>query len=192
MSNSNLLTAAIDLGSNSFRLLIAEITATGLTPLVNDLETVRLAEKLADTGKLCPSAINRGLKTITFFSETLGRFPPMPLRICGTAALRLSKNNADFIQPAESIINQAIEIISADQEAEFAMHGSTLGLNLPERQTICLIDAGGGSTEVIFFTFTNHRTKASYKLSMPIGAVSLTEKFDNTSRTDRSDGLLAE
>lgn len=169
--------AAIDLGSNSFRLLIAEFKQDeGLllnNILVDELRPVRLNENLQQSGRLSARAISRGLAVCRLFAERLNQFAPTSLRICGTEALRSATNSYDFITAAQKLLPVKIEILNAAEEAELTLRGCIGGLVTEDNIPALLVDAGGGSTELIIAE--PHGTPEI--CSLPIGAVNLTESF---------------
>ena len=165
--------AAIDFGTNSFRLLIAEPTSTGYRTLVNTLSAVRLGDTLNSSGRLSQAAISRGLECVADFAELTSRYTGITIRACGTAALRDAANSHEFTKPAAKILNTVIEIIPAEQEAELSLQGCLAGLGTI-RHPVCVIDAGGGSTE---FVFQHEAAQPATSFSIPAGAVTLTERF---------------
>ncbi len=188
------LCAAIDLGSNSFRLLVAETDGTTITPLHKDLETVRLAEGLQPTKKLTDRAIDRSLAALKRFSKTLTQFAPQKIRVCGTAALRVATNRDDFIGKAEQIVNCKIEIIQGEEEASLSLSGVLSAVTFNRHAPNMVIDVGGGSTEIIV-TESSKSTKRNALIprnlcsaSFPVGAVSMTEQF-LTNFANESEGL---
>ena len=182
MENNSNLAGAIDLGTNSFRLLIAEVKGAEFNPLAKELLVPRLGEDLGKTGKLTPAAVARAISSINKFVRIIKRYPPMPLRVCGTAALRAAANSAEFIKEAEKVLDNKIEVISPTIEAALSMKGCLAGVG--RRQgPICLVDAGGGSTEIIIAPSSPAMSDQSavtdplFSISVPAGAVSLTEEF---------------
>ncbi len=159
--------AAIDLGTNSFRLLIAAIRPDGtLEPLAKELRTVRLGQNLHATGQLSPAAISRGLDALSRFAEHLAAYRPHRMRVCATHALRRATNRAAFLSEAEHLLGQAVEVIDGHTEATLALAGvrQAMGGDAP----LLVADVGGGSSELIW---------EGGVTSLPIGAVNLTERF---------------
>jgi exopolyphosphatase/guanosine-5'-triphosphate,3'-diphosphate pyrophosphatase len=177
------LCAAIDLGSNSFRLLVAETCGTTITPIHKDLQTVRLAEGLQPTCLLQKKAINRSLTALSKFAKTLAYFAPQKTRVCGTAALRIAKNSPEFIDQAEKIIGYPIEIVQGEEEASLSLSGVLSALSPDNNNPGMVVDVGGGSTEIIIPEQSKLTKTAPSPLSsvcaasFPVGAVSMTEQF---------------
>ncbi len=167
--------AAIDLGSNSFRLLAVSGQSAKWPPgriLLDTCCQTRLGEELTTTGGLSAAARRRGLAACREFARQLRKLPVMPLRACGTQALRQAGNSREFIQEAEEILPCRIEILSPEQEAAYTLLGCQAGQKGGSRPLL-LVDAGGGSTEIIL---ARCRQKLLIR-SLPIGAVNLTERF---------------
>lgn len=165
--------AGIDLGSNSFRLLIAEVGEKCFSPLVKELITVRLGEDLSSTGRLSSAAMERGRNALGIFAEFLNRYRPNTCRVCGTHALRDATNSELFVQDARVILGKDISILTGAEEATLSFQGVMFfqggRLGLP-----CLVaDVGGGSSEFVFAESPNQEPAIA---SIPLGAVSLTEK----------------
>jgi exopolyphosphatase/guanosine-5'-triphosphate,3'-diphosphate pyrophosphatase len=159
--------AAIDLGSNSFRLLIAALSPDGeLQPLAKELITVRLGENLHATGSLCPAAMARGRAALARFAERLDKHHPRRLGVCATHALRVAANRAEFLAEAARLLGQPVEVIDGHAEAALALAGvyHAVGAGTP----LIVADVGGGSSELIW---------EQGVVSLAIGAVNLTERF---------------
>lgn len=159
--------AAIDLGTNSFRLLIAELTHEGtLRPLAKELITVRLGQDLHTTGNLCPEAMERGLAALSRFASRLDALRPVRLRACATHALRVARNRDLFLTEAARRLGQPVEVIDGHTEAILALAGvrHAVGHETP----LILADVGGGSSELIW---------EQGAMSLPLGTVTLTERF---------------
>ncbi len=140
--------AAVDLGSNSFRLEIARVDGDLLYP-VDDLKAaVRLAAGLGADKRLDAAAFARGLSALAGFAERLQGFPPEAVRAVGTNALRVARNAPEFVLQGQAILGHPIEIVSGREEARLIYLGVAHAVPEPHRQTF-VIDIGGGSTEVI-------------------------------------------
>lgn len=161
------LHAAIDLGSNSFRLLIAVWSPDGrLHPLAKELITVRLGQNLHATGHLSPAAMERGLAALARFADLLRAYQPQRLRICATHALRVAANRETFLAEAARLLGQPVEVIDGHAEAALALAGVRQGIG--HDTSLMVADVGGGSSELIW---------GDGVISLPIGAVNLTERF---------------
>ena len=147
MPGSSPLYAAIDLGSNSFHMLVVRNVSGAVRAVSRVKRKVKLAQGLDENNLLSEEAIQRGLDCIRLFAEQLKDIPDHNIRIVATATLRLAKNSSDFIQRAEKILEHGIEIISGEEEARTIYHGvvSTSSAS----GNILVIDIGGASTELI-------------------------------------------
>ena len=123
MPGSSPLYAAIDLGSNSFHMLVVRNVSGAVRAVSRVKRKVKLAQGLDENNLLSEEAIQRGLDCIRLFAEQLKDIPDQNIRIVATATLRLAKNSSDFIQRAEKILEHGIEIISGEEEARTIYHG---------------------------------------------------------------------
>lgn len=136
--------AALDLGSNSFHLLIAGVDEHGWRPQLRLGEKIQLAAGLQD-GYLKLSAIERGLDCLRRFVPHIRNLAPGELRAVGTHTLRVARNRDLFIVPAQRILGHPLDIISGEQEAELVYRGVA---DTAQAQPQLVIDVGGGSTEL--------------------------------------------
>lgn len=147
MSGSSPLYAAIDLGSNSFHMLVVRNVEGAVRAVSRVKRKVRLASGLDANNYLSDEAINRGLDCLRLFAEQLEDIPIENVRIVGTATLRLAKNSQEFVSKAEKILKQPVEIISGDTEARTIYYG-VISTSSGEGNNLVL-DIGGASTEII-------------------------------------------
>ena len=140
--------AAVDLGSNSFRLQIARVENDQLYMLDSLREPVRLAAGLTDDKRLDKAAQQRALVCLQRFGERLRELPREAVRVVGTNALRVAKNAAEFLQLAEAALGFPIEIIAGREEARLIYLGVAQGLPQTDAKRM-VMDIGGGSTEFI-------------------------------------------
>lgn len=142
------LIAAIDLGSNSFRLQVGKIVNDQIYPLDGLKEPVRLAAGLTADRTLDDAALERALAALSRFNERLRGFPPGSVRAVATNTLRVAKNARSFLNQAERVLGVPIEVISGREEARLIYVGVAHTLPDPHRQQL-VVDIGGGSTEFI-------------------------------------------
>ena len=182
--------ASIDLGSNTFRLLVAACSAGNLQVLEKKLATVRLGSGLGEK-LLHERLMEKGFEVLRDFSRLLAHYQPGSIRICGTEALRQAKNSRIFLQKAEKILQHRIDIISGEEEAHLSLTGALSGYNGPLSGTFLLVDVGGASTELILSDPATGKTRIE---SMGLGVIGLTEKFTSELQPDTApmDILLAE
>lgn len=140
--------AAVDLGSNSFRLQIARVEGEQLYMLDGLREPVRLAAGLTADNYLEEGAQQRALAALARFSERLRNLPPEAVRVVGTNSLRVAENAAEFIVKAEQALGFPIEVIYGREEARLIYVGVAHGLPQSD-DNLLVMDIGGGSTEFI-------------------------------------------
>ena len=150
--NDSDLVAAVDLGSNSFRMLVAQATNTAsgtqLRPIDTLRETVRLAAGLTDNKLLGNDAYQRGLAAMHRFGERIRGFDPSRVRAVATNTLRVAKNAQQFVQDAEKALGFPIEVIAGVEEARLIYIGAAHEVPAVQGNRL-VVDIGGGSTELI-------------------------------------------
>lgn len=166
------LIAAIDLGSNSFRLQVGRIVDDQIYPLDGIKVPVRLAAGLSAERLLDQPAQERGLAALARFSERLRGFNPDAVRAVATNTLRAAKNARRFLVEAEKTLGVPIEIISGQEEARLIYVGVAHTLPKPECQKL-IVDIGGGSTEFII----GRDFKPLHLSSLYMGSVSYSLRF---------------
>ena len=170
--------AALDLGSNSFHLAVAEFDGHTLRVISRLKEKVQLAAGLDKEGMLSAEAIERGLNCLKLFSDRIQDIAPEYVAIVGTYTLRKAQNAADFIKQAESILNHPIDILPGREEARLIYDG--VSHNHPDLKRALVIDIGGGSTEVILGeNFTSEILD-----SLEVGCVTTKKCFPNNQITE--------
>ncbi len=169
------IACGVDIGSNSFRLLVAEIEHGRLRPLAHDLVTVRLGEGLGKSGRLAPAAMLRAEAALARFAGIMATYPLHSVRACATHAVRMAANRDEFLQRSEALAGMRIEVLSGEEEAYLALLGVLSALPKKQRHyPLLLVDMGGGSTELILQATA---VSASRAISLALGAVGLTEEF---------------
>ncbi|HKD15648.1 MAG TPA: Ppx/GppA phosphatase family protein [Candidatus Angelobacter sp.] len=164
--------AAVDIGSNSVRLSIAELRNGRLVPLHQDREVTRLGEGVFRSGNLDPQAMARSLKALRRFHRTVQSYAVDQTRVLATSAMRESNNAHIFAEWVRAATGWKIEVISGPEEGRLIHLG--VQQNLRRRPSrLLLIDLGGGSCELTFSTAGHIREI----VSLPLGAVRLTQEF---------------
>ena len=164
--------AAIDLGSNSFHMVVAREEAHAITILDRERDMVRLAGGLDRNDRIMPEARERALACLARFGERLRGLEPDNVRIVGTNALRKAENSRQFIAKAEKALGFSIEIISGVEEARLIYLGAAQTLQ-GDRGRRMVVDIGGGSTEII----VADKNDPVLLESLYMGCVSSSEKF---------------
>jgi len=152
LSNSADLVAAVDLGSNSFRMLVAQAvntpSGTQLRPIDTLRESVRLAAGLTENKLLGNDAYQRGLTAIRRFGERIRGFDPANVRAVATNTLRVAKNAQQFVDDAQEALGFPIEVIAGVEEARLIYIGAAHEVQAIQGNRL-VVDIGGGSTEFI-------------------------------------------
>ena len=163
--------AAIDLGSNSFHLVLAKTTQQGVDIFAHHGEKVQLAAGIDAQLKLQDDAMQRGFACLKRFAQYTRDLPQGAVRIVGTSSLRVAHNRQRFIEQAEQILGHRIDIISGREEARLIYLSVAHTLHCPEKRLV--IDIGGGSTEFII----GQKFATQLRDSLQIGCVSLSQRF---------------
>lgn len=178
------LLAAVDLGSNSFRLLIGRVETSALgqqiRPLDSLKESVRLAAGLDAQGMIDADAQKRALGALHRFGERLRSFSPDAVRAVGTNTLRVARNAARFMATAEAALGFPIEVIAGREEARLIYTGAAHALPTDGSHRL-VVDIGGGSTECI----VGADYDAALLESAGVGCVSLSRRFFPDGNVDR-------
>lgn len=180
MQNGTLL-AAIDLGSNSFRLEIGRYQGGHIERMEYLKETVRQGAGLDENKVLNPAAMQRGWDCLARFAERLHGFKKQQVRAVATQTLREARNREEFLKQAQTILGFAIEVVSGQEEARLIYQGVSRLLPQSDEKRL-VVDIGGRSTEMILGQGYEARNMESYRL----GSVAWTHKY-----FDRGDFSLA-
>ena len=171
--------AALDLGTNNCRLLVARpnIHGDGFRVVDAFSRIVRLGERVAETGLLSPAAIERTLRALRVCSDKMGRCGVTRARGVATEACRRADNCEEFLDLVKGETGLALDIITTGEEAELALIGSAPLLNGDVRYAL-VFDIGGGSTELMFVELTAPgRPHVLNVTSLPCGVVNLSERY---------------
>ncbi len=173
--------AALDLGSNSFHMLIAERDGQHFRIVERFSEKVQLGEGVATTGKVCEIARARAAVCLAHFREAIDRHPVTALAAVGTKTFRTASNIGPLLHDAQQL-GFHIEIISGEREAELIYRGVASQLPDSNEQRL-VIDIGGGSTE---FAIGHNRTPLLLR-SLDLGCVSWRDRFFSSGSVDKED-----
>jgi exopolyphosphatase / guanosine-5'-triphosphate,3'-diphosphate pyrophosphatase len=174
------LIAAVDLGSNSFRLQVGRVVGNQIYPLDGLKETVRLAAGITPEKTLDAAAQLRAIEALSRFGERLRGFAPGAVRAVATNSLRVAKNADAFLPEAEAALGFPIEIIAGREEARLIYLGVAHTLPNPDTQQL-VMDIGGGSTEFI----VGRNFKPLQLESLYMGCVGFSLKFFPGGRVDK-------
>src|SRR3989441_3860732 len=172
--------ATIDLGTNTVRLLVADIAAAGRwKTVVQDQRVTRLGEGLRASGRLAETPMNRTAATVTEYARRAREAGADALRIIATSAVRDAANGREFAIAVERASGQAVEIVSGEEEARLTIRGIVAGLGTAQGRLLAF-DIGGGSTEYILA----HAGRAQTATRLRLRAGPLSERFPCPMRVD--------
>ena len=162
--------AVIDCGTNSIRLLIAEISGSNFKEVIRTMEIVRLGQGVDENKAFHPDAINRTLLAVKSFKEIIDKNKVDKIRFCATSATRDATNRNLFIDGVRDILNVQVEVIPGEEEAALSFTGATYQLDQGSGPFL-VVDIGGGSTEFVY----GDKKVISAK-SVNIGCVRMSER----------------
>ncbi|HEX6077132.1 MAG TPA: Ppx/GppA phosphatase family protein [Micromonosporaceae bacterium] len=163
--------AAIDCGTNSVRLLVADLDAGRLTDVVRRMEIVRLGQGVDRTGRLAADALARTGKALADYAAQIRELDAERVRTVATSATRDASNAAEFREMVTGTLGVEPEVITGAQEAHLSFTGAVRGLPDRAEPPYLVVDIGGGSTE-----FVLGATDAEAAVSVDIGCVRMTER----------------
>lgn len=165
--------AAIDLGTQSNRLLIADENGK---ELYKDIITTRLGEGMYAQMKFTPEAMERGIKSFKKFAEDMKKFGVTKYRAIATAACRMASNGAEFVAKVAEVSGIRLEVIDGYEEARLNLKGALVNAK-GKAPYVLVYDLGGGSTEITLAT-NEKNPKILHTVSIPWGARNASEAFD--------------
>ncbi|HZA40093.1 MAG TPA: Ppx/GppA phosphatase family protein [Actinomycetota bacterium] len=178
--------AAIDVGTNSTRLLVAEERPGGFRPIDRRMKITRLGQGVDSTGRLSREALRRTLMTVADYIAACGEYGVGVVRVTGTSAVRDARNRDEFFDGVTQLTGRAPELLSGEQEARATFLGTAS--DLAEGPKL-VVDIGGGSTELIVGDRAPER-----QVSLDIGCVRMFEKhlFSDPPSTEELESMRAE
>jgi exopolyphosphatase/guanosine-5'-triphosphate,3'-diphosphate pyrophosphatase len=170
--------AAVDLGTNSLRLLVARFADDGggprdLQDLARDMVITRIGQGVDRTGRIAPQALERTLEVLDRYCRRARALGAERIHLCATSAVRDASNREDLAATVERLTGEPMEILSGREEATLSFLGATRGLPAPVPHLV--VDIGGGSTE-----FVIGDRQPQHAISTRLGSVRLTERFVST------------
>ncbi len=166
-----MLVAAIDIGTNTTRLIVAEVSGSSLEELERQTVITRLGEGVDESGRLSEAGIERAYETLTAYHEIVDRLGAAPALAVATSAVRDAANGGDFLREVEQRFGFRVRLLSGNEEALLAFRGATHGRAL--MGSALVVDIGGGSTELVL----GDAAGPSFHVSLDIGAVRLSERY---------------
>jgi exopolyphosphatase / guanosine-5'-triphosphate,3'-diphosphate pyrophosphatase len=173
--------AAVDCGTNSLRLLVADVPGTGPhTDVLRRMEVVRLGQGVDATGRLAPEALERTRQVLAEYAAAVRDLGADDVRMVATSATRDAANRADFEAMVRATLGRAPDVVTGREEAELSFRGATASLDAaaaaqgsaPPRPPYLVVDIGGGSTEFVLGDAGGVRAARS----VDVGCVRLTER----------------
>jgi exopolyphosphatase/guanosine-5'-triphosphate,3'-diphosphate pyrophosphatase len=197
--------AAIDCGTNSIRLLVAELTprhdgTVDLRDLHREMRIVRLGQGVDATGRLAPEALERTRAALADYTIAARRKGVEKVRMVATSATRDASNRDEFFAMTRETLGVEAEVISGDEEARLSFTGA-VGEQDPDDGPFVVVDVGGGSTELVLGTWDGRRAEVLAAKSVDIGCVRITERAlkgdpptaaEIAEARELADGVLAE
>lgn len=174
--------AVIDVGTNSIKLLVADVSRSDVRPIHEESRQTRLGQGFYETHQLQPESIARTAEAVWEFGEIAREKDAQSIRVIATSAARDAVNPKDLTSAIERASGLKTEIISGAREADWVFRGVATDAEL-SRQPLLLLDVGGGSTEFIL----GHGKKQNFAHSFPLGTVRLMEKFPHSDPPKKSE-----
>lgn len=183
--------AAIDCGTNSIRLLIADGSPAGLRDVHREMRVVRLGEGVDQTGRLAPAAIERTRLALSDYAESIRSSGATEVRMVATSASRDADNADEFRAVVSQVLGTEPEVITGLAEAELSFLGAVAGLP-GVADPLLVADIGGGSTELVLGSPVSQKVIAAH--SMDVGCVRMTERrlHDDPPTGDQIEAALAD
>ena len=167
--------AVIDVGTNSIKLLVADVAGPEVQPVWEGSIQTRLGQGFYETQRLQPGPIAQTAEAVAVYAETALRHDATALRVIATSAARDAVNPEDLLKAIKASSGLPVDIISGEQEAEWAFRGVTTDPSYA-RRPLLLLDVGGGSTEFIL----GQGGQKHFAQSFPLGTVRLLEKIPHS------------
>jgi exopolyphosphatase/guanosine-5'-triphosphate,3'-diphosphate pyrophosphatase len=167
--------AAIDCGTNSIRLLVAEVGDGRLSDVHREMRIVRLGQDVDATGRLVPEALERTRVALADYAAIARDEDAERVRMVATSAIRDATNREDFFGMARSTLGTDAEVITGDEEARLSFTGAVSDLD-PADGPFVVVDVGGGSTEVVLGEWTGTSAEVTAARSVNVGCVRITER----------------
>ncbi len=167
--------AAIDCGTNSIRLLVADLSADKLADVHREMRIVRLGQDVDATGRLAPEALERTRLALADYAAIARRAGTERVRMVATSATRDAANREDFFGMVRSTLGTDAEVITGDEEARLSFTGAVGDLD-PADGPFVVVDVGGGSTEVVLGDWDGRSAEVTAARSVNVGCVRITER----------------
>lgn len=167
--------AAIDIGTNSVLLLVAERREAAIVPVLDRSMITRLGQGVDATRRLDPAAVERTLACLQEYAADIVRLGAERIDVVGTSAMRDATGGAELVERARALVGVAPRVASGEEEARLTFEGALGGLALDDG-SVAVFDVGGGSTEIVVGRLALGGARVETAASVDIGAVRLTER----------------
>jgi exopolyphosphatase / guanosine-5'-triphosphate,3'-diphosphate pyrophosphatase len=167
--------AAIDCGTNSIRLLVADLTDSKLVDVHREMRIVRLGQDVDATGRLASDALERTRVALADYADIARRTEAQRVRMVATSATRDATNREDFFRMVRHTLGKEAEVITGDEEARLSFTGAVGDLD-PADGPFVVVDVGGGSTEVVLGDWDGTSADVTASRSVNVGCVRITER----------------
>lgn len=164
--------AAVDIGTNSMRLLLCEIVGNSIAKKEKELIVTRIGKDVSKTGLITEKSMARNIEALKYFKNKADRYGAEKLLVIATSAVRDAVNGEAFAADAFIQAGVEVRIISGEEEAELGIKGVMSEIQDPQ-ESVLVIDIGGGSTELVL----GSKNITEYSVSIPAGAVRMTEQY---------------
>ncbi len=169
--------AAVDIGTNTLLLLVADREENGSLLAVAERATItRLGAGVDRTRKLAPDAIDRTLRCLAEYASLVGQLGAERVGIVGTSAMRDAQGSDEVRSRIRALFGVEPQVLTGEEEARLTFRGALSGLSVDASQQIGVFDIGGGSTEVVVGSVDKGGPSLSFSASFDIGSVRLTER----------------
>jgi exopolyphosphatase / guanosine-5'-triphosphate,3'-diphosphate pyrophosphatase len=176
--------AAIDIGTNSMRLMLCEIVGNSIAKKEKELIITRIGKDLSKTGLITEKSFVRNIDALKYFKNKADRYGAQEVFTIATSAVRDALNGEAFAADAKSQAGVDVRIITGEEEAELGLKGVMSEIENPFENTL-VIDIGGGSTELVL----GSKDKIEYSVSISAGTVRMTEQFVTGNPISNEDAL---
>lgn len=167
--------AAIDCGTNSIRLLVADLADRKLVDVHREIRIVRLGQNVDATGRIAPEALERTRVALADYAALIRHTDAQRVRMVATSATRDAANRDDFFQMVRRTLGADAEVITGDEEARLSFTGAVGDLD-PDDGPFVVVDVGGGSTEVVLGDWDGTCARVTAARSVDVGCVRITER----------------
>jgi exopolyphosphatase/guanosine-5'-triphosphate,3'-diphosphate pyrophosphatase len=167
--------AAIDCGTNSIRLLVADVGAGKLVDVAREMRIVRLGQDVDATGRLAPDALERTRVALAEYAAIVWDAGVERVRMVATSATRDAANRDDFFAMVRQTLGTDAEVITGEEEARLSFTGAVSDLD-PAAGPFAVVDVGGGSTEVVLGDWDGEQAEVTAARSVDVGCVRITER----------------